>query len=257
VLQRGRGRANNQPGQWHVINGHFCSCIEVVAVIAFWWFWLVVEVASLFPVVVLSFPAVAWFLWLVVAVALLFPKFALWLLQLIRFPQLSCRFSRCILRLWLVVTFVSILHLHGHFLWLRHGSCSHCVSVVVDCLSWLMFPTVVSSFPMVASWLLQLLCLAVVFGCLGCHHCHGCFCGCCARSCWLLWLMILVVAVVSCSSVDVSLAPVCVQFCSQANCFCCHQKLLLLSWTALQNSCNCLLQWMVAYSDVPIIIFSG
>jgi len=33
----------------HAINGLFSGCIVVVAVIAFLWLWLVVEVASSFP----------------------------------------------------------------------------------------------------------------------------------------------------------------------------------------------------------------
>jgi len=75
------------------------------------------------------------------------------------------------------------------------------------------FPALGWSFPAVALWLLRSLCLEVVVGCRDWSF----FCGCFPRPCL-------------CS---VSLTD---------KLFLLLSKLLLLSWTALQNSCNCLLK---------------
>ena len=47
-------RVGGQQSTWvmallHAINGHFSSCIVVVAVVAFLWLWLVVELCRHFP----------------------------------------------------------------------------------------------------------------------------------------------------------------------------------------------------------------
>jgi len=116
--------------QWSFLWLH-CGCCSH----CFWWFWLVVEVASLFTAVASSFPTIAWFLWLVVAVALSFPEFALWLLRLILFPRLRCHFSLAVVVGCCICIISCICMVISCSCVMVVAVIVLCLAIVVDCLS--------------------------------------------------------------------------------------------------------------------------
>jgi len=168
-----------------------------------------------------------------------------WLLHLPPFPQLCHHFWQlchgCVLWLWLVVAVAALFPTFASSSpcicmviscgciivasWLLQPLCI-AVAVVLGCCGWSSFPIVASSFPTVVSWLLHSCCILqlwfVVVVATIFMHAFGAVVLIVVGCCWLLWLMILVFPVASHGSVVVSLAPVCVQF-HLANCFCCCQ----------------------------------